>query len=118
MIPEQIVAAAFRDEIEKIALEKRSFIGLGGGHLALGHRDIPAHLQLGYYNLLGVIPIPDINIRVGGERLGFSAGPTSIGIDGGLPRGSHLVYSPGVPGMLSGTRSRIVPLRRRRRERR
>jgi hypothetical protein len=102
------VAAAFLAELEKIG-----FIGVGGGHVALGHRAIPAHLQAGYYNLLGVIPIPDVNLRVGGEALGFSVGPTSIGVDTGVPQGTHVRYRPGLPGFLLGSRGRTWTLRKR-----
>jgi hypothetical protein len=99
-------------------MEKAARIMVGGGGVAIGHKKIPAHLNVGYSNLLGVIPVPTAGARVGGERFGVRAGvgvdPTKqdsneliyVGVDRGVPKGTHAYYSPGVIGRIAGKKGK------------
>ena len=84
------------------------FPSLGGGGILLGKDNIPVQFQAGWGNLLGVLPVPEIGIRIGDESKGVSiTGPIpGMGIDLGKLKGSSTYYRPGIPGMLSGEKDK------------
>ena len=92
-------------------LNKTSGIAVGGGGLALGHPSFPVQAHLGWSNLLGVLPVPDVRARAGTEDLGVSLGPTAIGVDFGHSPESHLFYRPGLLGTLLGLKGGDRPVR-------
>ena len=81
---------------------------LGGGGVLLGKDDIPVQFQAGWGNLLGVLPVPEVGVRIGDESKGVSiTGPIpGMGIDLGKLKGSSTYYRPGIPGMLSGEKDK------------
>ena len=92
---------------------KQAFLAWGGGKAGLYPRGFGIGGELGYTNLMGLVPFPTAGIDIGGPRHGFNAGITSdpgsdfgispyLGLRIGHPRVSGLTrnFPRGLPDVL------------------
>ena len=95
------------------AMGKQAFLAWGGGKAGLYPRGFGIGGELGYTNLMGLVPFPTAGIDIGGPRHGFNAGITSdpgsdfgvspyLGLRIGHPRVSGLTrnFPRGLPDVL------------------
>jgi len=59
---------------DKTAADKKAFLAWGGGSLGLHPKGLGVGGELGYTNLLGVLPIPIGGLDIGGPNKGFQIG--------------------------------------------
>lgn len=71
------------DRLEKAAafgsmMAKKAFFAWGGGKAGLYPKGFGLGGELGYTNLMGLVPIPTAGFDIGGPKYGFNAGITPI----------------------------------------
>ena len=56
------------------SMYKQAFIGWGGGKIGIYPKGVGVGADMGYTNMLGVLPIPVAGVDIGGPKKGFTAG--------------------------------------------